>query len=152
MIAALRCAGVSDSGGARAGIDNSSASNGIAAASDAARCGEQGAEFLDPRTWRIRGGEAGGATQMLDHRVKRAVAVIGRALQMDAGVRLGDERFLQRLDRARFADPGLADHGDDLALALARQAPAVEHQPHFVRAPDERQIAAGADRGEAALD
>ena len=52
--------------------------------------GEQGAEFLDSRTWQVRGGEAGGATQMLDHRVKRAVAVIGRALQMDAGVRLGD--------------------------------------------------------------
>jgi len=52
--------------------------------------GEQGAEFLDPRTWQVRGGEAGGATQMLDYRVKRAVAVIGRALQMDAGVRLGD--------------------------------------------------------------
>src|SRR6202023_263798 len=26
--------------------------------------GEQGAEFLDPRTWQVRGGEAGGATQM----------------------------------------------------------------------------------------
>ena len=62
------------------------------------------------------------------------------------------DRFLQRLDRARFADPGLADHGDDLALALACQAPAVEQQPHFVRAADERQIAAGTDRGEAALD
>ena len=38
-----------------------------------------------------------------------------------ARVRLAGERFLQRLDRARFADPGLADHSDD--LPFARGAP-----------------------------
>jgi hypothetical protein len=59
--------------------------------------------------------------------------------------------FLQRLDRARFADTSLADHGDDLTLARAGEPPALEHQPHFVRTTDERQRA-GTDRGEAALD
>src|SRR5262249_11731892 len=98
---------------------------------------EQGTEFLDPRTWQVRGGKAGGAAQMLDHRIKRATTVIGRALQMDAGVRPGDERFLQRPDQVGFADAGFADHGDSLSLALASQAPAVEQQPHFVRPPYE---------------
>jgi hypothetical protein len=36
-----------------------------------------------------------------------------------------------------LADAGFADHGDNLSLTLASQAPAVEQQPHFVRAPDE---------------
>ena len=44
MIAALRCAGVRDSVGG-AGIVNSSASNGIAAASDAARSANKAPSF-----------------------------------------------------------------------------------------------------------
>ena len=103
------------------------------------RAANSGAELFDRARRRIGRGEARGAGQILDHRIKRAVAVIGRALQMDARMRLAGEASLQRLDHARFADPGFADHGDDLALAQTRQAPAVAHQAHFVRAADQRQ-------------
>ena len=34
-------------------------------------------------------------------------------------LRLHGQLFLQRLDRARLADSGLADHGDDMTLARA---------------------------------
>jgi hypothetical protein len=70
-------------------------------------------------------------------------------LQIDAAVRLTGDALLQGLDGARFADPRLADQCDDLALPGTRQGPSVEHQPHFVRAADERHAAAGAARGEA---
>ena len=66
-------------------------------------------------------------------------------------MRLAGQCRAQRLDGARFADAGLADHGDDLALAAARQTPAVEHQSHFMGAADHRQIAAGAAGGETAF-
>ena len=107
------------------GIDSRSASSGSAAGSAMRRVARKARELLDPRVRRIGGGKAGGAAEIVDHGIERAVAVIGRALQIDAPVRLAGERFLQRLDRARFADAGLAGHGDDLAFALPRQVPAV---------------------------
>ena len=153
MVAALRCAGVSDNcaGGAPAGIDRSSASNGTAVSSDRGAPREYCPELVDPGPRRVRGRKPGSASEMLDDRIERAVPVIGRALQVNPGVRLMGDFFLQRLDRARFADTSLADHGDDLTLARAGETPALEHQPHFVRPADERQRT-GADRGEAALD
>ena len=112
---------------------------------------ERGAQLLDPDGCGVRGRKVGGAGQMFDDREQRAVAVIGRTLQVDARMRLARQCRAQRLDRARLADAGLADHRDDLALAAARQTPAVEHQSHFMGAADHRQIAAGAAGGETAL-
>ena len=112
--------------------------------------GEHDPELVDAGICRVRWRKSGSAREMLDDRIERAVAVIRRALQVNPGVSMGDI-FLQRLDRARFADTSLADHGDDLTLARAGETPALEHQPHFVRPADERQRT-GADRGEAALD
>ncbi len=71
---------------------------------------------------------------------------------MDAGVRLAGKRVLQGLDRARFADPGLADQRHDLTLARSRQPPAIEQQAHFMGAADQRQLVAGAARRKAAFD
>jgi hypothetical protein len=89
---------------------------------------------------------------MLDHRIQRAVTVVGRALQINARMRLAAKRFLKRLDQARFPNTGLANDRDDLALALTCQPPTVEHQPHFVCSPDEWEMLARADGGEMALD
>ena len=82
--------------------------------------------LLDTSYHPLAPGEARGATQMLSHRIERAVAVVGRALQINARVRLADQRVLQCFDGARFAYSGLAEGGDDLALPRARQQPAVE--------------------------
>ncbi|HEV8029175.1 MAG TPA: hypothetical protein VGP50_17205, partial [Stellaceae bacterium] len=108
-------------------------------------------ELVDAGTRRVGGRKSGSPSEMLDDRIEHAVPVIGRALQVNPGVKLMGDIFLQRLDRARFADTSLADHADDLTLARAGETPALEHQPHFVRPADERQRT-GADRGEAALD
>src|ERR1700685_3795401 len=67
-------------------------------------------------------------------------------------MRLAGEPFLQGLDRARFSDPGFADHRYDLALTLPRLLPAFEYQPHFMGAADQRQIPAGANRGKTTFD
>ena len=61
-------------------------------------------------------------------------------------MRFAGDGFLQRLDGARFADPGLANQRHDLAFAATRETPAVEYQPHFVSAADERNAAAAAAR------
>jgi hypothetical protein len=108
-------------------------------------------ELVDAGPRRVRGRKPGSPSEMLDDRIEHAVPVIGRALQVNPGVRLMGDFFLQRLDRARLADTSLADHSDDLTLARAGETPALKHQPHFVRPADERQRT-GADRGEAALD
>src|SRR5271165_3585139 len=71
---------------------------------------------------------------------------------MDSRMLLAGKRFLQRLYRARFANPSLADQRSDLAFARLRQSPAIEQQPHFMRPADERQSAAGAACGKAAFD
>src|SRR5271165_7160269 len=65
---------------------------------------------------------------------------------------LAGKRLFQCLDRARFADPRLADECNDLTLARLRQAPAIEQQTHFMRAAEVRQPATSADRRKAAFD
>ena len=70
----------------------------------------------------------------------------------ESGFGLAGDNLLQCRDRARFANPRLADHGDDLTVSRARQTPAVEQQPQLVRTAEEWQSVAGADRSKAALD
>ena len=83
MVAALRCAGVSDNGAGEvpAGIDRSSASNGTAVSSDAARRANITRSLSMRASAEFGGRKSGGAREMLDDRIERAVAVIGRALQ-----------------------------------------------------------------------
>ena len=52
--------------------------------------------------------EAGGPLELVDHRVERAVLVVGRAEVAQAGVRLVAEALAQRLHEARLADARLA--------------------------------------------
>ena len=63
-----------------------------------ARRGLSSASSLSRRASAARRDEAGSVSQLLDHRPQRAVAVIGRALVAEAGVRL--------LGRLRRAAPG----------------------------------------------
>ena len=77
--------------------------------------------------------------QLLDHRVERAVDVIGRALVAERDVRLPAESLAQRPDEPRLADPGLADEQDHLALAGLRLLPALEQQRQLLLAADQRQ-------------
>ncbi len=60
--------------------------------------------------------EACRLAQLLDRRPKRAVAVIGRALIADEGVRLPADYLPQRLDDARLADASIADQQHALAF------------------------------------
>ena len=113
--------------------------------------GQQRAEFFGAYRRRIGERETGCAREILDHRMERAIAVIGGTLQIDPRMRFARKLLLQRLDHARFADPGFADHGHHLAFALPRQVPAFAHQAHFMRPADQRQ-ASGTDRGKAAFE
>jgi hypothetical protein len=70
------------------------------------RLREQRFQLLEAYVVRVVGSEAGGAAEPLDHGPQRAVAVVGRALVADAGVRLGDG-VEQGADDPRLADPGL---------------------------------------------
>ena len=90
---------------------------------DLSHC-QQRAEFFGAHRRRIGRRETGGAREILDYRVERAIAVIGGTLQIDARMRFACKLLLQCLDRARFPDPGFAGHGHDLTFALTRQMPA----------------------------
>ena len=110
IVAAFRCAGVSDVGaGSGCGIESSSASNGIAERIRCRPIREQRTELCNSRVGRIGCCEARRARDVLDDRIERAVAMMRRTLQIDAAMRLACDVFLQRLDGARFADFGLAD-------------------------------------------
>ena len=71
------------------GIDSSSASKRPRMSSEAVRRANTALEFLDPRVRHVGRRKTGARCEILDHGIKRAVAVIGRALQMDARMRLG---------------------------------------------------------------
>ena len=95
------------------------------------------------RLGRIVAREAGRALELLDHRMERAVGVVGRAVVAERRVRLVAEPLAQRADEARLADAGLAGQQHHLALAVLGPLPAVEQHAELVLAPDQRRETAG---------
>ena len=57
-------------------------------------CAKEGAEFLGAHIRRIGRRKARAAVEIPNHRVERAVAVIGRALQIDARMSFGRKLLL----------------------------------------------------------
>ena len=64
--------------------------------------------------------------------------MVRRAEKAHTDVRLAAEPFEQALREAGFADPGLAGHQHDTALASLRLVPAALQQRQFLVAADER--------------
>ena len=134
MVAVLRWAGVNDNGGAgvSAAIEKSSASNGIAVSS------ARHVARIPPGAWRCarrnRRARMQRPRNVLDHRIEGAVAMIGRALQMNRACE-AHGRLLPGTPRSRgFADTGLADHGDNLdPRPSGRDASARASAPFRVR-------------------
>ena len=82
--------------------------------------------------------EAGGAFELSDERVERAVLVIWRAEIAHAGMRFPGEPVVQRAEEARLADPCFAAQQHDLTLARNRPLPAAQQQLDLLVAPDKR--------------
>ena len=106
-----------------------------------ARAGEQRLKLGELHLGRGIAIEPRGPLQQADHRVKRAVGVVGRAVLAERRVRLVAEALAQRLDQARLADPGLTREQHDLAVAVPGPGPALEQDAELVLAPDQgRQV------------
>ena len=100
--------------------------------------GEQPGEMRAPQRWRSVVGEAGGAFEVAQRRIERAVTVVGRTLKTDCGMRLGGDAGKHRLAEPGFAEAGLAGQQEELAFSINRHGPAVEHK---------RQVGVAADKG-----
>src|SRR5215472_7155070 len=71
---------------------------------------------------------------------------VGEAGALEVPAPLAQEALLELVDQPALAEPGLAHHGDDLALALFGQRPAGEELLELEVAPDEaREAALGLD-------
>ena len=114
--------------------------------------GKEGIELVEFLRDRIFERKTGGMLDLAHRRVERSIAVIRRALQHDAPMRLGADALEQRLDQPRLAHAGFGGEHDRLSLALLRQMPAVEQQAHFLRPADEGAETGGACRRKPAGD
>src|SRR6185312_451760 len=108
-------------------------------------------ELRQPLVGRVVMGELGGALQLLEDRIERAVGMEGRAIVMQLRpVRLG-ELPRHGMGEARLADAGLADQKHHLPLTAPRLLPAVEQQRDLDVAADQRAERARAQRLETAV-
>src|SRR6516165_3120832 len=98
---------------------------------------QYGFKLVELSRRRVPGGEAGGTTQRHDKGVQDAVAVIGRALIAQPGVRLVRDLGSELSAEPRLADAGLAREQDDLAGAGPGLAQAVAQQGTLRRPADE---------------
>ena len=100
---------------------------------------------------RVVARETQGALEIVDDRVERAVDVVGRALQAQAGRVIGLDTAAQFAQDAALADARLAGQQHHLAFAVLRQVPALEQQAELLLAADKIGQPAAAHRFEAAL-
>ena len=92
-----------------------------------------------------------GPLQLGDHRIERAVEVIGRAVVVEHRRSVGPDLLPQRLDDARLADPRLARQQHHLTVAILGPGPALEQDAELVLTPDQRREMLAVQRFEAAL-
>ena len=91
------------------------------------------------------------ALQVRDHRIQRALLVIGRAAPLHAVMPLAFHAFLDDLDEARLADAGLAAKHDHVSLAILHTGPAFQEQRELPVAAHQGGDAAARGAPEAAL-
>src|SRR5712692_11353663 len=83
---------------------------------------------------------AGGSDQLADHRIKRTVLVIGRAVVDQSRMSLCGHPLLQRKRETRLADAGLAGYQHDLPLAALGARPTAQQQLNLFFTADERHV------------
>src|SRR5260370_30667266 len=81
---------------------------------------------------------AGGSDQLADHRIKRTVLVIGRAVVDQSRMSLCGQPLLQRKRETRLADAGLAGYQHDLPLAALGARPTAQQRLNLLFTADER--------------
>ena len=111
---------------------------------------EQRLEFFQLLRISVLGGDCGRRLDLAGNRIKRAVAMIGRALPGGAGMGALLNSILERSDQTRLSDSGLARNHKRTARARLRLFPAGEKGRQFALPSDEFQVAV-ADGGETAL-
>ena len=87
---------------------------------------------------RVVAREPGGAFELNDERVERAVLMVRGAEIAQARVRLALNALQQLCRKARFADARLAGEQHHAPFAALRLLPAAKKQFDFLLAPDER--------------
>jgi hypothetical protein len=112
---------------------------------------DQRFEFVELLFGRVVAREAQGALEIVDDRVQRAVGVVGRAMEAQAGCVIGFETPAQLAQHPALADARLAGKQHHLAFAILRQLPALDQQAEFVLAADKTGQPAAAHGFEAAL-
>ena len=78
------------------------------------------------------------ALELLDHRVERAVHMIGGAEIAQPSMRLGVQSLMERGDQPRLADARFARQQHCLALSCPSLLPALKQKLEFLRPPYKR--------------
>ena len=112
---------------------------------------DQRFELVELLLRRVVAREAQGPLEVVDDRVERAVDIIGRGMQAQAGRVLRLDPAAQFAEDAALADARLARQQHHLAFAVLRQVPALHQQAEFVLAADKTGQPAAPHRFEAAL-
>ena len=110
--------------------------------------------ILIPRAWRdqcpqlaelgvdrLVAGEPGGAFELRDEGIERAVLMMRRAEMAQAGMRLGSDLLGESDREPRLADARLAEDQDHSTFAALRLLPAADKQFNFLLTPNERRLA-----------
>jgi hypothetical protein len=101
-----------------------------------ARC-EQCPQFAEPGFDRVVAGKPGGAFELGDERIERAVLVVRRTEIAQAGMRLAFDVLGQRRREPRLADARLAGDQHHPSFAALRLLPAADKQLDFLITADE---------------
>ena len=96
--------------------------------------------------------ETGGAFELRDDRIERAIAAMRGAEIANTGVGLYGELFMQSSGEPRLADAWLARQQHDLAVAGLGARPAPQQQVYLLVAADQRGQRRSTQRLEPALD
>ena len=120
------------------GNDSSSLNSAISSSSRARR--EQRPQFAELVLDRVVAGESGGAFELPNEGMKRAVLVVRRAKIAQARMRLACNVLGKRCGEPRLADARLAGDQHHPPFAALRLLPAAQQQFDFLVASDERRL------------
>ena len=101
---------------------------------------EQCPQFAELGFDRVVAGEPGGAFELGDEGIERAVLVVRRAEIAQAGMRLASDVLGKRRRQPRLADARLAGDQHHPSFAALRLLPAADQQLDFLVTPDERRL------------
>ena len=101
---------------------------------------EQCPQFAELGFDRVVAGEPGGAFELRDEGIERAVLVVRRAEIAQARMRLAFDVLGKRRGQPRLADARLAGDQHHPPFAALRLLPAAQQQLDFLVAPDERRL------------